>query len=63
VIPKGARSVSQTHSGLPAAEHYVTAENRRPGVKLLHVTVNGARPELLALKPGAKKVVDVRKAM
>jgi uncharacterized delta-60 repeat protein len=63
VIPKGARSVSQTHGGLPAAEHYVTAENRRPGVKLLHVKVNTARPELLTLKPGAKKVVDVRKAM
>jgi hypothetical protein len=59
VIPKNGRSVTQVHGGLPDAEHYVTAENRRPGVKQLYIRVNHARPRLLNLKPGAKKSLDV----
>jgi VCBS repeat-containing protein len=63
VIPAGARSVTQTYSGLPTAERYVEAQNRRPGVRLLSVRVNGVGGGVLKLAPGAVGKLDAARWM
>lgn len=63
VIPKGARSVVETFSDLPQAEHYFTAENRRPGVDRVQVRVNRAAPKTFNLKPGSTKTFNFSRAM
>ncbi|HEX9945699.1 MAG TPA: hypothetical protein VGG03_27130, partial [Thermoanaerobaculia bacterium] len=57
------KPVSETLSELPAAEHKVTVVNGSPGLKDLHVTVNGRRFTIAGLKDGEQRTLDVSSAM
>jgi hypothetical protein len=57
------KPVSETLNGLSAAEHLVTVVNGSPGLKSLHVTVNGQQFTIAGLKDGEQRTLNVSSAM
>ncbi|HEY3281794.1 MAG TPA: hypothetical protein VGN26_05925 [Armatimonadota bacterium] len=55
-IPDGASSVTQTFTGLPLEESFVTLRNGIPGVKMVQVQVNGRKAHLLRMVGGALRM-------
>jgi hypothetical protein len=61
-LRSGAPLAHRRFTNLPGAEHVVTIVNGRPGLRRVVVTVNGRR-HVVRLRSGARRVLDVRKAM
>ncbi len=59
----GARSVQQTFVGVPNAESKLRLWNGRPGLTRVDVIVNGRQFMLGGLRPGARRFVDLARAM
>jgi hypothetical protein len=62
-IPEGRRRVSETFSGIPQAERYITVQNGDPGLSGLLVTVNGAIFPVTHLGDTEERTTDVASAM
>jgi hypothetical protein len=63
LVGKGNRTVTQRFRGLPGAESKIRITNGRPGLRKLVAVVNGRRFEMRKLANGAKRTVDVSRAM
>jgi YVTN family beta-propeller protein len=57
------RWVRQTFAGVPKAEHFITVTNGEPGLKRLHIGVNGKRFTTLSLSDNETRNLDVAAAM
>ena len=57
------RWVRQTFAGVPKAEHLITVTNGEPGLKRLHVRVNGQRFTAFSLSDNETRSLDVAAAM
>jgi hypothetical protein len=62
-VREDGQPVSDTLSRLPQAEHLVTVLNGSPGVRTLHVNVNGRTFTLAGLKDGEERSLDVASAV
>ncbi len=58
-IPIGMSESSQTFTGLPPEEHWVTVQNQQPGVDTVEIQVNGNSPHLLSLADDETETIDV----
>ncbi len=59
----GNTAVTDTVTGVPAAEGFVTLTNGDPGLKKIDVIVNGTRFKVAGLKDGEERTLDVTSAM
>ncbi len=57
------RWVRQSFAGVPKAEHFISVSNGDPGLKRLHVKVNGERFTTLTLSDNETRSLDVAAAM
>jgi hypothetical protein len=62
-LKAGAKPTRQTFVGVPFAESKLRLTNGRPGLTRVDVVVNGRLFKLGALRPGAKRFVDLASAM
>jgi hypothetical protein len=62
-LKAGAKPTRQTFVGVPFAESRLRLTNGQPGLTRVDVIVNGRLFKLGALRPGAKRFVDLTSAM
>lgn len=63
VIRGSGAPVSETYTGLHAAEDTVTIDNGRPGLRNLEIAVNGRKFRMTNLRDGQSQTIDVSSAM
>lgn len=62
-VPKGRERIRESFTEIPDAEHYVTIQNGHPGLRKLHVFVNGQRAAVLRVGPKGVQTADIAAAM
>lgn len=63
LIREAGQPVTETLTGMPAAEDTVTISNGSPGLSQLVVVVNGVRFRAVALKPNEERTLDIAAAL
>lgn len=63
LVPEGRSRIRKSFSDIPARERYLTIENGRPGLRRLHVNVNGIWVERLRLRRGQVQMLDLAQHM